>query len=289
MVATITDWGTAVLTSLSTALALVFAFIPKLLGFLVILLIGWLIASALSRAVTFLLRKVGFDRVATRIGLTGLEQRMGLSMDAAGVLGKVVYWFVFLVFLVPAVDALGLTSVSNILNSIIAYIPNVFVAILVLFLGTLAATFVADIVRGAMSRSSMGNPNLYANIARYAIMGFVALVALEQLQIAPSLLNILFTAIVGAAALAFGLSFGLGGRETAQRLLNRGEATVSNAASQMQAQQSIHQARNVAEMQTNAYNANQYPSNMKTTTYPTNQYPTSIPTDQYGNPPYPQQ
>src|SRR5579872_4182483 len=113
MVATITDWGTAVLTSLSTALALVFAFIPKLLGFLVILLIGWLIASALSRAVTFLLRKVGFDRVATRIGLSGLEQRMGLSMDAAGVLGKVVYWFVFLVFLVPAVDALGLTSVSN--------------------------------------------------------------------------------------------------------------------------------------------------------------------------------
>lgn len=289
MVATITDWGTAVLTSLSTALALVFAFIPKLLGFLVILLIGWLIASALSRAVTFLLRKVGFDRVATRIGLSGLEQRMGLRMDAAGVLGKVVYWFVFLVFLVPAVDALGLTSVSNILNSIIAYIPNVFVAILVLFLGTLAATFVADIVRGAMSRSSIGNPNLYANIARYAIMGFVALVALEQLQIAPSLLNILFTAIVGAAALAFGLSFGLGGRETAQRLLNRGETTVSNAASQMQAQQSINQARNVADMQTNAYAANQYPSNLKTTTYPTNQYPTSTPADQYSNNPYPQQ
>lgn len=289
MVATITDWGTAVLTSLSTALALVFAFVPKLLGFLVILLVGWLVASALSRAVTFLLRKVGFDRVATRIGLTSLEQRMGLNMDAAGVLGKVVYWFVFLVFLVPAVDALGLTSVSNILNSIIAYIPNVFVAILVLFLGTLAATFVADVVRGALSRSSIGNPNLLANIARYAIMGFVALVALEQLQIAPSLLNILFTAIVGAAALAFGLAFGLGGRETAQRLLSRSESTVSNAASQMQAQQSMNQARNIAETQTNAYAANQYPSNMKATTYPTNAYPANTPTDQYGNRPYPQQ
>lgn len=289
MVGTITNWGTAVLTSLSNALALVFSFVPKLIGFLVILLVGWIVASALSRAVTFLLRKIGFDRVATRIGLTNLEQRMGLNMDAAGLLGKVVYWFVFLVFLVPAVDALGLTTVSNILNTIIAYIPNVFVAIIVLFLGTLAATFVADVVRGAMSSARVGNPNLFANIARYAIIGFVALIALEQLQIAPALLNILFTAIVGAAALALGLAFGLGGRETAQRLLNRSETTVSNAAQQMSAQQSINQARNVAQTQSNAYTANQYPSNMKADTYPTNQYPASTPTDGYGNNPYPQQ
>lgn len=234
--AAITDWGTAIVTSFAGALALVFAFIPKLLGFLIILLIGWLIASALSKALVFLLRKVGFDRLATRIGLTRMEQQMGISLDAAGILGKVVYWFVFLIFLIPAVNALGLTAVSALLGQVVGYIPNVFVAIIVLFLGTLAATVVADLVRGATSKANVGNPNIFATIARFAIMGFAALVALEQLQIAPALLNILFTAIVGAAALAFGLAFGLGGRETAQRILNRGESTVSNAASQVSTQ-----------------------------------------------------
>jgi len=245
----ITNWGSAILTSFTNALNLVFAFIPKLISFLVILLVGWIVASVVSKAVTFLLRKIGFDRLSERIGLSRLEQRMGLRMDAAGILGKIVYWFIFLIFLVPAVDSLGLTTVSNILNQIIAYIPNVFVAILVLFLGTLAATFVADIVRGATASTNMGNPNMDAAIARWAIMGFVAIIALEQLQIAPALLNELFGAVVAAAALAFGLAFGLGGRETAQRLLNRGENTVSTAASQINAQQAMMQTSDGAQRQ----------------------------------------
>ena len=96
-----------------------------------------------------------------------------------------------------------------------------------------------DIVRGATASANVGNPNIFANIARYAIIGFAALIALEQLQIAPSLLNILFTAIVGAAAIAFGLAFGLGGQDAARRWLNRGENTVSGAASQIQSPQGM--------------------------------------------------
>ena len=233
----ITNWGQAIFTALTNALNLLLAFIPKFIGFVVILLVGWIIASLVSRAVTFLLRKVGFDRVSDRIGLTRFEQRMGVHMDTAGILGKIVYWFLFLIFLVPATDALGIPSVSNVLNALVAYIPNVFVAILVLFLGALAATVVADLVRGATASANMGNPNLYANLARYAIIGFAVIIALEQLSIAPAIMNVLFTAVVGALALAFGLAFGLGGRETAQRLLNRTENTVNTAANQIQSQQ----------------------------------------------------
>ena len=256
----------AVVTSFAAALALLFTFVPRLIGFLVILLVGYLVATALSKAVTFLLRKVGFDRFSTRIGLTRLESQMGVKMDAAGILGRIVYWFVFLIFLIPAVDSLGLTAVSALLGQVVAYIPNVFVAILILFLGTLAATFVADIVRGAASSSRIGNPNIFANIARYAILGFVAIVALEQLNIGAALLNILFTAIMGAAALAFGLAFGLGGRDAAKRLVESGETSVSQAASQVNAQQtaqqSITQARTVAGAQQTGYQATtpqQYP------------------------------
>jgi hypothetical protein len=148
-----------------------------------------------------------------------------------------VFWFLFLVFLVPAADALGIPAVSNILNELIAYIPNVFVAILVLFLGALAGTVVADLVRGATASARIGNPNVFATIARWAIIGFASLIALEQLQIAPALLNELFGGIVAAAALAFALAFGLGGQDMARKWLARGESTVSTAASQIQAQQ----------------------------------------------------
>lgn len=231
------NWGQAILNALSNALNLMLTFIPRLIGFLVILLVGWLIAMLVSKALTLLLRKVGFDRMSERIGLTRFEQRMGVKMDSAGILGKIVFWFILLIFLVPAADALGVPAVSNILNQLVAYIPNVFVAILVLFLGALAGTVLADLVRGAAASARIGNPNLFANIARFAIIGFAALIALEQLQIAPALLNELFGAIVAAAAIAVGLAFGLGGQETARKWLNRGESTVSTATSQFQTQQ----------------------------------------------------
>ncbi len=233
----------AVIASFAAALALIFTFIPKLIGFLVILLIGWIVASAISKAVTFLLKKVGFDRLSQRIGLDQMSQRAGISLDAAGILGKVVYWFIFLIFLVPAVDTLGISAVSNILNQIIAYIPNVFVAILILLIGAFVATIAADVVRGGASSARLGNASLLANIVRYAILGFVALIALEQLGIAPALLNILFTAVVGAAALAAGLAFGLGGQDTARKYLDRTESAASTAAAQLQAQQSTASAQ----------------------------------------------
>src|SRR5438046_2042834 len=154
----IQDWGTAIFNAFANALNLILTFIPRLIGFLIILIVGLIIATLVAKAVTLLLRKVGFDRMADRIGLTRFEQRMGVKMDAAGILGKIVYWFIVLIFLVPAADALGVPAVSNVLNSLVAYIPNVFVAILVLFLGTLAGTVLGDLVRGAPARHRIGNP-----------------------------------------------------------------------------------------------------------------------------------
>jgi len=215
---TVRDLGGAVFASFANTLNLVLTFIPRLVGFLIILLIGAIVAALVKRSVAYLLRKVGFERVADRV-----EQRMRLQIDSTTILSRIVYWFIFLIFLVPAVDALGLSAVSNLLNTVIGYLPNVFVAVLVLLLGTLAAFFVADSVRGATATRNIGSPSLLSNIAFYAIMSFAVLIALEQLQIAPALINILFTATLGAVALAFGLAFGLGGRETAGRWLSRTE------------------------------------------------------------------
>ncbi len=251
----------AIVRSFEAALGLILTFIPRLLGFLVIILVGYFIALGISKGITALLRKVGFDRFSTRIGLTRLETQMGVKMDAAGVLGRVVFWFIFLIFLVPAVDALGLTAVSALLSQVVAYIPNVFVAILILFLGILAATFVGDIVRGITSGSNIGSPSLFANIARYAIIGFVVIIALQQLNIGTAILNILFTAIVGAVAGAFILAFGLGGRDAAKRFIERNESSLGQAASQVSAQQTAQQSINQAR-QASGYQATtpQYPT-----------------------------
>src|SRR6202165_5015774 len=141
--------GVSIVNALNDAVRLILTFIPRVIGFLIILLVGLLIATLVSKALTLILRKIGFDRMSQRIGLTRFEGRRGVKLDSAGILGKVVYWFILLIFLVPAADALGVPAVSNILNQLVAYIPNVFVAILVLFLGALAATVLADLVRGA--------------------------------------------------------------------------------------------------------------------------------------------
>jgi hypothetical protein len=288
----IQDWGTALFNALANAVNLILTFIPRLIGFLVILVVGLIIAALVERAVSYLLRRVGFDRIADRIGLTRFEQRMGVRMDAARILGKIVYWFIVLIFLVPAADALGVPAVSNILNTLVAYIPNVFVAILVLFLGTLAATVVADLVRGAVASANIGNPNIFAGIARWAIIGFAALVALEQLQITPTLLNELFGAIVAALAIAFGLAFGLGGQEAARRWLARGEGTVTTAAlinaqyskeEARAAQLQAEQMRAYQQAQTQAYQEQQR-AQAQQAPY-TQQYP-GTPTEQV---PYPQQ
>jgi len=208
------------------ALSAVFTFLPHLVGALVILLIGWIVAWVVGKAVTLLLRKVGFDRLSNRIGLTRMEQHMGIRMDSAKLLGKIVFWFLFLIFLVPAAEALALPTVSKTLNTVISYIPNVFVAIVVLILGALTGVLVGDMVRGATGTSRVGNPETFAAIARWAIIGFAILIALQQLEIAPVLITVLFTAVLGGLFLAFGLSFGLGGRDAAQRLLSRGESNL---------------------------------------------------------------
>lgn len=215
-----------IINAFTTALGTVFNFVPRLVSFLVILLIGWFISYIVGKAVTMLLRKVGFERLSERAGLRRMEQRMGMRLDTAGILGKIVFWFIFLIFLVPATDSLGLPTISNILDTIVAYLPNVFVAVLVLFLGTLLGVFAGDLARGGSRAAKFGNPRILGEVARWSIIGFAAMIALEQLQIAPALINVLFSAIVASLALAFGLAFGLGGRETVQRWLARNESQI---------------------------------------------------------------
>ncbi len=230
----VTDWGTAVMTSLTAALALLLSAIPKVIGFLVILVIGWLIASALAAAVSALLRAVRFNDLAQRAGLSGFVQQMGLKTDAAGFVALVAKWFVRLIVLVSAFDALGLPAVSQVLQSLLLWLPNLVVAIIALVIGGLAANALARLVRGATAEAGLGNPDLLATIARVAVWAFAIVVAVNQMGIATTLVDTLFMATVGCVALALGLAFGLGGRETAAQIVRNWYESSQEAAPKMQ-------------------------------------------------------
>jgi len=215
----VTDWGTAIMSSVAAALALLLSGIPRIIGFLIILIIGWLIASALATVVAALLRAVKFNDLAQRAGLSGFVQKMGVHNDAAGFLANVAKWFVRLIVLVTAFDALGLPAVSQVLEQLLLWLPNLVVALIVLVIGGLAANALASLVRGATAESGLGNPDLLATIARVAVWAFAIVVAVNQIGVATTLVNTLFMATVAAVALALGLAFGLGGRETAAQIV----------------------------------------------------------------------
>ena len=224
----VTDWGAAVMTSLTAALSLFLAAIPRVIGFIVILIIGWLIAGALAAAVAALLRAVRFNDLAQRSGLSGFVHNMGVRTDAAGVLANIVKWFVRLIVLVVAFDALGLPAVSAVLQQFLLWIPNLVVAMIILVIAGLAANALGDLIRGATAQAGFDNPDLFATITRVAIWGFGIVVAVNQIGIAQTLVNTLFMGLVGALALAIGLAFALGGRDTAGQIVQswyrRGQA-----------------------------------------------------------------
>jgi len=213
------NWGQAIQTSFASALSLLLGGIPKIIGFLLILIVGWIIAAIIAKAITAVLHAVKFNDLAQRSGLAGFVRDMGVDTDATGALAGIVKWFVRLIFLVAAFDALGLPAVSAVLQRFLLWIPNLIVALVVLVIGGLLATALSKIVRGAAAEANLGSPDFLAKIASIAVWAFAIVIAVNQIGIATTLVNTLFTGFVAALALAAGLAFGLGGRETAGQIV----------------------------------------------------------------------
>lgn len=216
----VNSWGEAVMVSLTDALTVFLAAIPKIIGFVLIIIIGWFVAGLLSKAVAALLRTVQFNELAQKAGFAEFVNKMGVGTDSSGFIALITKWFVRLITLVVAFDALGLPAVSEVLRELLLWLPNLVVALVVLVIGGLAANAFSSVIRGAAARAELGNPELLASIAKIAVWAFAIVVAINQIGIASGLVNTLFTATVGAVALALGLSFGLGGRETAAKIVD---------------------------------------------------------------------
>jgi Conserved TM helix len=214
------SWGDAMMGSVSQGLAVFMAAIPKLIGFAIILVIGWFLASLIGRGIAALLRTVRFNELAQRSGFADFVTSMGVQTDSSGFIALLSKGFIRLLALVVAFDALGLPAVSDVMRQALLWLPNLVVGLVILVLGGLAANAVAGVVRGATDRAGLGEPATMAAIAKATVWAFAIVVAVNQIGIAQTLINTLFVALVGGAALAFGLAFGLGGREAAAELIS---------------------------------------------------------------------
>src|ERR671912_2552687 len=201
--------------SLRAGLDAFFGFVPQLIGATVILIVGYVVAKILQAVVARVLKAVGFDGWMERGGIKQFFDRAQTRETPATVLGKLVFWFVFIITITMAADALGIQQVSQVLAQFIAYIPSIIAAILILILAALLANFLSGIVRGATDN------DILANIARYAIIVYAVFAALTELGIAVQLTAPTFLIVLGAVALAAAIAFGIGGREVAKDLIER--------------------------------------------------------------------
>lgn len=207
------------MTSFRDAFSMILSAIPRILGFIIIVAIGWFVSSLLAKGVTGLLRAIRFEELMHKSGLADFMNKMGTGIDSVGIVAGIVKWIVRIVVLLVAFDALGLPAVSDVMRQLLLWLPNLVVAIFVLFIGGIAARALGNIVRGATAEGGFSNPETLSNVARTAVWAFAVVVAINQLGIATNLINTLFTGFVGALAIALGLAFGLGGRDLASRTL----------------------------------------------------------------------
>ncbi|CAA9462923.1 MAG: hypothetical protein AVDCRST_MAG38-336 [uncultured Solirubrobacteraceae bacterium] len=195
-----------------------FAFLPNLIGFLVILIVGYIVAKIVKGIVAKLLQKAGLDR-ALHSGHTGqYVEKISPGASPSNLIGGVVFWLIFLFVLSAAIGALEIPAVTAFMNQVLAYLPNVIAAVVIFVIAGAIAAGVAGLVAKTMGDTPTGK--LVATVVPVLIMAIATFMILNQLRIAPEIVTITYAVLLGSLGLGMALAFGLGGRETAGRLVS---------------------------------------------------------------------
>ena len=229
----IRDTSETIFYSLLDALNRFISFLPALLGALLIVVIGWLISGLIAKLIERGLKAVGLESAVERSGIGEFVRRSGTKLSVSGVIAALVKYSIFLIFVQAAANVLGIPQLTEIINRIILFIPNVIVAMAIIVIGSFIAQFLSGLVRSSVSELGVGNPNLLAKLTQYAVIGFAVIAAIDQLGIAATVINTLLIGLIGSVALAVGLAFGLGGREVAAQITQKwyeGSQSMADAA-----------------------------------------------------------
>ena len=204
------------------------SYLPKLLGAIVVFLLGLLIASVLRKVVVKLVDLLKLDDLARKFELKQAFERHGLKLSVANLLGWIVKWFVIIVALIASTDILDWDQVTQYLREVVGFIPNVVIAVIMLLAGMMLANFVQRLVKSSVEAAKLQSADFLSGVARWAILIFTFMAILDQLNIAEDIVQTLFTGIVYMVTIAGGLAFGLGGKEHASRALDRLRKDISS-------------------------------------------------------------
>jgi len=194
-----------------------FAFLPNLLGFLIILLVGFIVAKVVAAVVRKVLEKVGVDRRLRESDANSYVDRVMPGASPSNGIARAVFWLIFIFFVFSAIGALGVPALTGFMSAVLAYLPNIIVAILIFVVAALIAGGVGAGVAKVLGDTPTGK--VVATVVPAIVMVIAMFMILEQLQIAPEIVRIAFAATMGALALGLALAFGLGGRSVAERML----------------------------------------------------------------------
>lgn len=215
-------WGNTITDAFSGIWAGTIALLPNLVAAIVIFVIGWIIGAFVGRLVAQLFRALKLDVALEQAGLGNVVKRAGFTLNSGAFLGGLVEWFIVVAFLVASFQVLGLTQVNVFLQSVVLlYLPQVIVAVLILLVSVVIAEALSKVVVGSARAAGVKSANFLGAVTRWAIWIFALLTALVQLGIAVAFIQTLFTGVVVALSLAFGLAFGLGGQEAAARWIEK--------------------------------------------------------------------
>lgn len=208
--------------SLQTFLNQLAGYLPQILGALLILIVGWIVAKVIRRIVIKALKVIRFDVLTEKSGVDKFLAEGGIRLKASGVLGALVYWMLILIIFLAAANSLGLQVASELLNQVVLYIPNVIVATIILIVGSFLAKFIQGVLLVYLKNVGVAGAKNMSAIAQYAILTFVISISLGQLGIGRELIASAFQIAFGAFCLALALAFGLGARGWAANVLKKG-------------------------------------------------------------------
>src|SRR3989338_198648 len=214
------DWNAIVIEPAKAMLVRAATFLPTLIGILVILIIGWIIAAVLKNVVVKLLKVIQFDAASEKSGLSDVLRKGGIKNTLSELVGGLIYWIVMLLVFMAAMNALGMTVVASLLDKVILYIQNVIAAVFIISIGIFFASIIGSIVMTASANAGMKQAKLLSQVTQTVIVIFAVIMTLEQLNIATAILSTTITILLGAIGLAFAIAIGLGAKDIAGKLMH---------------------------------------------------------------------
>ena len=215
----IDNWFDALVFSAQDVLFQVVRFLPKLLAVILLLVIAWLIAKLLEKVTNKLFVLIGIDKISEKAGIGSFLVSSGFPGNLSYVFAKMVFWTIIVLFILPITNILGLKFFANIVDDILGYLPNLFVAILILLVGAWGAKVISAIVKGSANKIGLENADLIGSITNFFILILTFIIALTQLKIETDILTNVLMIFMASMGLAVAISFGLGSKDIFRNII----------------------------------------------------------------------